>query len=100
MVVVPARLGPVSTTPAAAAWWLPLPADRRGLLRGELMRLTVVGVAVAVLLALPLVFGAAAAPTAPSVLGGLGWAVVLAVAAVGGTALLQTRRRGRVCDDR
>jgi uncharacterized protein DUF6297 len=94
VVVVLARLGPVSATPAAAAWWLPLPADRRSLLRGELVRLTVAGVAVGVLLALPLVFGAAA-PTADSVLGGLGWAVALAVAAVGGTALLQTRRRGR-----
>ena len=40
VVVVLARLGPVSATPAAAAWWLPLPADRRGLLRGELLRLT------------------------------------------------------------
>jgi hypothetical protein len=95
VVVVLARLGPVSATPAAAAWWLPLPADRRSLLRGELVRLTVAGVAVAVLLALPLVFGAAAAPTAASVLGGLGGAVALAVAAVGGTALLQTRHRGR-----
>ena len=94
-VVVLARLGPVSATPAAAAWWLPLPADRRGLLRGELLRLTAVGVAVAGLVALPLVLGAAAAPTAPSVLGGLGWALTLATAAVGGTALLQSRRRGR-----
>jgi Family of unknown function (DUF6297) len=94
-VVVLARLGPVRATPAAAAWWLPLPADRRGLLRGELGRLVAAGVAVAVLLALPLVFGAAAAPTTASVLGGLGWAGALAVAAAGGTALLQTRRRGR-----
>jgi Family of unknown function (DUF6297) len=94
-VVVLARLGPVSATPAAAAWWLPLPTDRRGLLRGELLRLTAAVVAVAVLLALPLVLGAVAAPTAASVLGGLGWAVTLAAAAVGGTALLQTRRRGR-----
>jgi hypothetical protein len=38
-VLVLDRLGPVSATPAAAAWWLPLPADRRGLLRGELVRL-------------------------------------------------------------
>ncbi len=95
VVVVLARLGPVSATPAAAAWWLPLPADRRGLLRGELVRLTAAGGAVALLLALPLVFGAAAAPTAASVLGGLGWAVALAVVAVGGTALLQTLRRSR-----
>ena len=27
------RLGPVSSSPAATAWLLPLPADRRGLLR-------------------------------------------------------------------
>ena len=94
-VVVLARLGPVSATPAAAAWWLPLPADRRGLLRGELLRLTAAAVAVAVLLTLPLVLGGAPAPTGASVLGGLGWAGSLAAAAVGGTALLQSRRRGR-----
>ncbi len=94
-VVVLARLGPVSATPAAAAWWLPLPADRRGLLRGELLRLTAAAVAVAVLLTLPLVLGGVAAPTVASVLTGLGWAGSLAAAAVGGTALLQTRRRGR-----
>ncbi|SDN76622.1 DUF6297 family protein [Geodermatophilus sp. DSM 45219] len=94
-VVVLARLGPVSATPAAAAWWLPLPADRRGLLRGELSRLTTAVVAVAVLVALPLVLGGTATPTVASALGGLGWAVALAVAAVGGTALLQTRGRER-----
>ncbi|WP_448608855.1 DUF6297 family protein [Geodermatophilus sp. URMC 60] len=95
VVVVLARLGPVSATPAAAAWWLPLPADRRGLLRGELVRLAAAVGVLAVLLALPLVFGAAAAPTTASVLGGLGWAVTPAVGVVGGTALLQTHRRGR-----
>jgi uncharacterized protein DUF6297 len=95
VVVVLARLGPVSATPAAAAWWLPLPADRRGLLRGELVRLTAAVGGGAVLLALPLVLGAVAAPTAVSALGGLGWAVAAAVAAVGGTVLLQTRRRDR-----
>lgn len=71
-VVVLARLGPVSATPAAAAWWLPLPADRRGLLRGELLRLTAAAVAVAVLLTLPLVLGGVPAPTGASVLGSLG----------------------------
>ncbi|RBY77243.1 hypothetical protein DQ238_15210 [Geodermatophilus sp. TF02-6] len=88
------RLGPVSSTPAAAAWWLPLPADRRGLLRGELVRITAVVAAVATVLTLPVALGLPAEPTPVSVLTGLGWAASLAAAAVGGTALLQTRGRG------
>src|SRR5881398_4234453 len=58
------RLGPISASPAAAAWWLPLPADRRSLLRGELVRLTATGVVVSAVtagtLALALADGASA----------------------------------------
>src|SRR3954469_7154673 len=32
------RLGPVSASPAVAAWWLPLPAERARLMRSELGR--------------------------------------------------------------
>ncbi|WNV73656.1 DUF6297 family protein [Geodermatophilus sp. DSM 44513] len=92
-VVVLARLGPVSATPAVAAWWLPLPADRRSLLRAEPLRLTAVVVAAAALLTLPLTLGSTSSPTPGAVLQGMGWAGSLAGAAVGGTALLQTRRR-------
>ena len=34
LVALFARLGPVSATPGAAAWCLPLPVDRLGILRG------------------------------------------------------------------
>ncbi|MGY1706628.1 DUF6297 family protein [Geodermatophilus sp. SYSU D00697] len=88
------RLGPVSSTPAAAAWWLPLPAGRRGLLLGDLTRTTAGVAGAAVLLALPLVLGAAPSPTPGSVLTGLGWAAALGAAAVGATSWLQSRGRG------
>ena len=45
-----ARLGPVGVGSAAVAWWLPLPAPRRGVLRGELLRLVVVCVLIATVL--------------------------------------------------
>nr|WP_239521341.1 DUF6297 family protein [Blastococcus saxobsidens] len=97
LVVCLDRLGPVSSTPAAAAWWLPLPAGRGGLLRGELARITSAVVGTAVVLSLPL---ALALTDAPSV---LGVAVVLAgtagsaAALVGAAAVNQTRgRSGRL----
>lgn len=88
------RLGPVNTTPPAAAWWLPLPAGRRGLLLGQLARTTGIVVVGAVLVALGPVLTLVHAPTAATVVAGLGWAAAPAALAVAGTALLQTRGRG------
>ncbi|MGY1602128.1 DUF6297 family protein [Geodermatophilus sp. SYSU D00815] len=94
LVLVLARLGPVSATPAAAAWWLPLPADRRGLLRGDLARTTAAVVGAALLLALPVALTVPPDPAVGTVAVGLGWAASVAAAAVGAAALLQTRGRG------
>ncbi|MBC7551640.1 MAG: hypothetical protein H7269_12240, partial [Cellulomonas sp.] len=47
------RLGPVGVGGAEATWWLPLPTDRRGLLRRVAVRLPLLAAAVsAILLAL------------------------------------------------
>ncbi|WP_222195627.1 DUF6297 family protein [Modestobacter italicus] len=89
LVALFARLGPVSATPAAAAWWLPLPAGRRGLLRGELGRAVGLAVAVALAVGVPVVL--AWTRTLPGVLAGLGAAGLLAALATG---LLVVRQAG------
>src|SRR5699024_7853123 len=67
-----ARLGPVALPPARATWWLPLPVDRRGLLRpASLLWSAVAAVTGAVL-------GAALALTS-----GGGTAVIVAVVPAG-----------------
>jgi hypothetical protein len=81
LVALFARLGPVSATPGVAAWWLPLPADRRGLLRGDLRRGTALAVAGALVVGLPVVL--TATRTLPGVLGGLAAGGLLAALAVG-----------------
>ena len=97
LLVVLDRLGPLSSTPAAAAWWLPLPAGRRGLLRGELARIAAAVAAVTVLLALPVVLAAPGKPEAGATVQGLGWVAGTALLAVGATAVLQVRgRSGRL----
>jgi hypothetical protein len=90
-----ARLGPVSATPAVGAWWLPLPAGRRGLLRGELRRVGLLAVVAAVTAALPVLLAGPAAPTAAGVLLGLAAAALLAAAAIGGLVVLQSAGRTR-----
>ena len=88
------RLGPINASPAAAAWWLPLPADRRSLLRGDLVRLTgtglVVTTATAATLSLALSDAGSAGAVAATVLG----AAATVGALVGAVVLLQTRGRG------
>jgi hypothetical protein len=89
------RLGPVSASPAAAAWWLPLPAERAGLLRSDLVRVAGVCAGTTTLVCTPLAMVWSEAPSlsgvAATVLGGAAAASVL----VGAVALLQTRdRRG------
>jgi hypothetical protein len=91
VVALLSRLGPVSATPATSAWWLPLPADRRGLLRGELVRTCWVAVVAAVVVALPVVLAAPTAPTLPEVVVTVLAAVLLALAAVGVLVVLQAR---------
>jgi Family of unknown function (DUF6297) len=94
LVVCLDRLGPVSATPAAAAWWLPLPAGRRELLRGELARITTAVVGIAVVLALPLALTLTDAPSAGGVAVVLTGTAAAAATLVGGAALNQTRGGG------
>ena len=89
LVALFARLGPVSATPAVAAWWLPLPAGRRGLLRGELRRAVLLAVAAALVVGVPVVL--TLARTLPGVLTGLAAGALLAAIAVG---LLAVRQAG------
>jgi hypothetical protein len=89
------RLGPVSASPAAAAWWLPLPAERSRLLRSELGRVAGTTAATTALLCAPL----AAVWSRPPSFSGVATTVLGATASaaglVGAVALLQTRgRRG------
>jgi hypothetical protein len=85
----------VSATPAVGAWWLPLPAGRRGLLRGELRRVGLLAVVAAVAVALPVLLAGPVPPTAAGVLLGLAAAALLAAAVVGGLVVLQSAGRTR-----
>src|SRR6476620_9370997 len=88
------RLGPISASPAAAAWWLPLPADRRSLLRGELVRLTGTSVVVTAVTAATLSLALSGAASSGGVAGTALGAAATAGALVGAVVLLQTRGRG------
>jgi hypothetical protein len=94
MISVLDRLGPISASPAAAAWWLPLPADRRGLLRGELIRLTGTGVVVTASMAGTLALASGDRVSAREVAGTVLGAAATASALVGAAVLLQTRGLG------
>jgi len=85
------RLGPVSASPAAAAWWLPLPASRQGLLRAELLRVAGTCAAVIALLSLPLAMTWTDRPSVGTVLLAVAGAAATAAGLVGIVALLQTR---------
>ena len=88
------RLGPISASPAAAAWWLPLPADRRSLLRGELVRLTGTSVVVTAVTAATLSLALSDATSTGSVAGTTLGAAAAVAALIGAVVLLQTRGRG------
>ena len=88
-----ARLGPVGVGSAAAAWWLPLPAPRRGVLRGELLRLTVVCVLVSAALAVPPALALPDRPGPGLVVSSASLAVASVVGLLGAVTLLQTRRQ-------
>lgn len=85
------RLGPVSSSPAATAWLLPLPADRRGLLRSELGKVAGTCALVVALLAAPATLAWSADPSlSGAVATALGSAAVAGIL-VAAVALLQTR---------
>ncbi|WP_369131542.1 DUF6297 family protein, partial [Modestobacter roseus] len=90
-----ARLGPVSATPAAAVWWLPLPADRRGLLRGELVRVVLVSAVAAAVVVVPVLLAVPVTPAAVDVLVGVATAALLTAAGAGLLVVLQAAGRGR-----
>ncbi|MGY1843287.1 DUF6297 family protein [Modestobacter sp. SYSU DS0875] len=95
-----ARLGPVSATPAAAVWWLPLPADRRGLLRGELFRVVLISATAAAVVVVPVLLAVPGAtptsnPAAADVLVGVSAAALLTAAGAGLLVVLQAAGRGR-----
>ncbi|MGY2080577.1 DUF6297 family protein [Modestobacter sp. SYSU DS0657] len=90
-----ARLGPVSATPAAAVWWLPLPADRRGLLRGELVRVVLISATAAAVVVVPVLLAVPVAPAAADVLIGVAAAALLTAAGAGLLVVLQAAGRGR-----
>jgi hypothetical protein len=94
VVVLLDRLGPVNCTPAAGAWWLPLPARRRGLLTGELRRVSTVVVVVTGVLAFPVLAGLSSTLAVGTAVGALAVVAGCAAALVGGTAVNQTRGRG------
>ncbi|HEY4604381.1 MAG TPA: DUF6297 family protein, partial [Blastococcus sp.] len=88
------RLGPISVSPAAASWWLPLPADRRGLLRGDLAGVVGLCALPTALLTAPLAMVWEDEPSLASV--GVATLTSAATAAglAGAVTLLQTRSRG------
>jgi hypothetical protein len=88
-----ARLGPVGVGSAAVAWWLPLPASRRGVLRGELLRLTGVCALITAALGVPAALALTDRPSTAVVLSSTLASVAAAVGLLGAVTLLQTRRR-------
>jgi hypothetical protein len=89
------RLGPISASPAAAAWWLPLPADRRGLLRGDLARLAGLSAMSVALVATPLTMALTRRPSVGTVTATAVGAAVGTAGLVAAVTLLQTSgRRG------
>ena len=89
-----ARLGPVGLGGAEAAWWLPLPVDRRALVRPAAVRLPVAAAVVALVVVAFLELGVLGADLGPAVAGalaagGAGAALVLAA----GLAQSAGRRR-------
>jgi hypothetical protein len=85
------RLGPVSSSPAATAWLLPLPVDRRGLLRGELRKVAATCALVTAAVAAPVALAVADRPSLSGVAVPTLGSAATAAALVGGVAALQTR---------
>jgi len=96
------RLGPVGVEGAQAAWWLPLPVDRRGLLRPAAARVPVVaaltGALVVIVLEAGLLATGAAALVRAGLLGAAVAAVVVLAAAVAQSLGVPRRRIALVGD--
>ena len=87
------RLGPVSASPAAAAWWLPLPAARGRLLRPELGRVLGVTAGATALVCTPLAMVWSRPPSVSGIVTVVLDATAAAAVVVGTVAALQTRGR-------
>jgi hypothetical protein len=85
------RLGPVSASPAAAAWWLPLPAERARLLRSDLGRVAAAIAGTTALLCTPLAMVGSRTSSVVRVATTVLSATACASVLVGVVALLQTR---------
>ena len=88
------RLGPVGLGGGGAAWWLPMPVDRRGLLRPTVLRWPAVAAAAGAVLAPLIVFAFGVGLTVRSV---LAWAAVgggLFAALTTLAAVTQSRQTG------
>src|SRR3954454_2576858 len=88
------RLGPISVSPAAASWWLPPPADRRGLLRGDLARVVGLCALPTALVTAPLAMVWDDEPSVASVGAITLTSAATAAGLAGAVTLLQTRSRG------
>lgn len=89
------RLGPVALGSAEAAWWLPLPVDRRSLLRPAALRVPVVAGVGAGAVGGVLGMLAFPEPGAARILGAVATAGVVAAALVALAGLAQTARLPR-----
>lgn len=93
MLSLAGRLGPVGVGAGGASWWLPMPVDRRGLLRWTVLVWPAVAAGVGLVLTPTLVAVLAGGTTVGAVLGwaGVGCAVFALMVAL--AALAQTRER-------
>lgn len=93
MLSLAGRLGPVGVGAGGASWWLPMPVDRRGLLRWTVLVWPAVAAGVGLVLTPTLVAVLAGGTTVGAVLGwaGVGCAAFALMVAV--AALAQTRER-------
>lgn len=102
LVSLAGRLGPVGSGGSEATWWLPLPVDRRGLLRPAVRRVAVVaalaGAVAVALLDTALLGSSAGAAAQAAAVGGLGAAAIVLLAALAQAAGLARRRTALLGD--
>ncbi|MDD9206083.1 DUF6297 family protein [Georgenia sp. 10Sc9-8] len=98
---VMARLGPVALNPAQATWWLPLPTDRRSLLRGAALRWPGLGTLVGALLGAAVALSLGSSLAEGTLLTGAGAGAGAAAAAALSLAQARpaARRTGRLLSD-
>ncbi|MFC7405482.1 DUF6297 family protein [Georgenia alba] len=94
VVALAARLGPVGVRPSQAAWWLPLPVERRGLLRPAAAIWPAVSAGVGTVAGLAAVLVVASGGSAPLLLAGATGGAGLAASAVLAVGLAQVTARG------